>query len=151
MGFICDDCAFKTVDTDRKGQRNIFNSSSHQQEIDEMMDFIDKTFGTTPDDPKVPSAILHAWISKRCMTRKTRDDWTGLRALHRDFTEYQGHEFTAAAFKTAIERAGYAVANGMASRIILKEDHESLQVRTLRPRAQADATGAVAERHRATA
>lgn len=149
-GKVCD-CILNVLSQDRKGQRDIFSAASQEMEVLDDMAYINTLFNLPPDDLPVPSAILHAWIGRRCMTRKTRDDWTGLRALHRDFTEYQGHEFTPAAFKLAIEKAGYAVANGMASRIVLKEDYEAVQVHPLRTRAQADATGVVAERHRATA
>jgi hypothetical protein len=136
---------------DRKGQRDMFAAASQDMEVIDYMAYVNKLFNLPPDDLPVPSAILHAWISNRCMTRKTKDDWAGLKALHRDFTAYQGHEFTAGAFRDAIEKAGYAIEKDMVSRLVIKEDIHAVSVHPLRPRAQTHAAGTVAQRQRATA
>jgi hypothetical protein len=78
--------------------------------------------GVEKTDNPIPSAILHAWISNRCVTRKSCDDWSGISTLQRDFQSYQPAEYTPASFRSAIERAGYAIDRGMVSRCVLKED-----------------------------
>lgn len=108
------------------------------------MAYLRKLLNLPAEDKAVPSAILHAWISNRTITRKLHDDWGGLKALHRDFTAYSDEEFTPAAFKEAVVTAGYAIENGMVSRLILKEDYEAVQMHALRQRAQVDQTSAVA-------
>jgi hypothetical protein len=123
-GSVCDDCIFRDVDADRKGQRDMFHAASQEMEVLDDMAYINKLFNLPPDDLPVPSAILHAWLSNRCLTRKTKDDWSGLKALHRDFMAYQGHEFTVAAFREAIGKAGYAINREMVSRLVLRADYE---------------------------
>lgn len=145
------DCILDVMSQDRKGQRDMFAAASEDMEVIDYMAYINKLFNLPPDDLPVPSAILHAWLSNRCMTRKTKDDWSGLKALHRDFMAYQGHEFTLAAFRDAIGKAGYAIEKDMVSRLVIKEDIHAVSVHPLRPRAQAYAAGTVAQRHRATA
>ncbi len=96
----------------------------------EMLDAIEEFFariGVAKTDNPVPSAILHAWLSNRTVTRKSHDDWAGISALQRDFHTYQPIEFTAVAFLAAIEKAGYAMQDQMVSKLILKEDLKWLQ------------------------
>ncbi len=127
------------------GQVNIFLKQKIDQDWEDFMVAVDEFFGVVRD-PEVPAEKLAEWIGQRCMTRKTRDDWAGVYALHRDFMQWSGESFTRPSFEAAVTSAGYAIHRGMISKLLLKEDWNDMQVWSPKNQPRAAAADSVSVR-----
>lgn len=123
MGAVCD-CVLDPLFVDRKGQVGIFQVERAESDWQEFCSAIDEVLNVTTDK-MIPDEVLRRWLSDRCKSRKTKEDWTSISALYRDFS--RGNDgYTVASFAAAITDSGYAISRGMVSRLILKEDYAAL-------------------------
>jgi hypothetical protein len=108
------------------GQTNIFLKDRLEQDWKGFCQTIDEVFHLTTD-PEVPQELIEKWMLARCVTRKTKDDWSGVGTLHRDFTLFTGETCNRGSFQSAVLSAGFAVNRDMVSKLVLKVDQRGYE------------------------